>query len=174
MAPVCVSICWRAPSRVSMLRPKQKKRVQKASSKINLPHGDQCPVFDWVLHWEPPKVCTVSRNMVKLPNFFTICTVQFCWRWRRLSDVLAMFFSVFPYRDKRYFSCSPLSIALWNGANICKYKAYWHMNLLLINGCGTRKIIFMVILSSEVTLVSSLNITIVTKKSKQTSVRKNL
>ena len=44
-------------------------------------------------------------------------------------------FSVFPYRGKkRYFSCSPLSIALCNGVSICEYKVYWHMNLLLING----------------------------------------
>ena len=45
---------------------------------------------------------------------------------------------IFPYSDKnRYFSCSPLSIALCNEANACKYKAYWHMNFSLINGCGT-------------------------------------
>ena len=43
-----------------------------------------------------------------------------------------------------------------------EYKAYWHMNFLLINGCGTHEIIFMVILSSEVALVSSPNIIIVT------------
>jgi len=40
-------------------------------------------------------------------------------------------------------------------------------------GVAPTKIIFMVILSSEVALVSSPNITIVIKKSKQTSVRKN-
>ena len=35
-------------------------------------------------------------------------------------------FSVFPYSGKkRYFSCSPLSIALCNGASIHEYKAYW-------------------------------------------------
>jgi len=41
-------------------------------------------------------------------------------------------------------------------------------------GVAPAKIIFMVILSSEVALVSSPNIVIVTKNSKQTSVRKNL
>ena len=41
-------------------------------------------------------------------------------------------------------------------------------------GMVPAKIIFMVILSFEVALVSSPNIIIVTKKSKQTSVRKNL
>ena len=76
-------------------------------------------------------------------------------------------FSVFPYRDKkRYFSCCPLSIVLCNGTSIRKCKAYWHMNISLINGCGTCKIIFVVILSFEVALVSLPNIIIVlaTKK----------
>ena len=41
-------------------------------------------------------------------------------------------------------------------------------------GVAPTKIISVVILSFEVALVSSTNITIVTKKSKQTSVRKNL
>ena len=41
-------------------------------------------------------------------------------------------------------------------------------------GVAPAKIIFVVILSFELALVSSLNIIIVTKKSKQTSVRKNL
>jgi len=73
--------------------------------------------------------------------------------------------SVFPYNGKkRYFSCFHLSIALCNGASICKYKAYWLMNFSLINGCGTSKIIFVVILSFEVALVSSPNIIIVTKR----------
>ena len=43
--------------------------------------------------------------------------------------------------------------------------------LFVINGCGTRK---NNIHGSEVALVSSPNIKIVTKKSKQTSIRKNL
>jgi len=49
------------------------------------------------------------------------------------------------------------------------------MNFPLINGCGAlTKIIFVVILSFEVAFVSSPNIMIVIKKSKQTSVRKIL
>jgi len=48
--------------------------------------------------------------------------------------------SVFPYSDKRrYFSCSSLSIMLCNKGSIHEYKAYWHMNFSLINGCGTHK-----------------------------------
>ena len=39
-------------------------------------------------------------------------------------------YSVFPYGGKkRYFSCSPLSIMLYNGVSICEY---WHMNFSLI------------------------------------------
>jgi len=56
-----------------------------------------------------------------------------------------------------------LYIALCNGASICKYKAYWHMSLSLINGCGTRKNNICGH-SFEVALVSSPNIIIVTKK----------
>jgi len=78
---------------------------------------------------------------------------------------------VFPYRGKkRYFSYSHLSITL---ASIRRYKAYWHMSLLLINGCGTNENNIHGHSSFEVVLVSSSNITIVAKKSKQTSVRKN-
>ena len=28
---------------------------------------------------------------------------------------------------------------LYNGASIREYKAYWHINFSLINGCGTHK-----------------------------------
>jgi len=51
-----------------------------------------------------------------------------------------------------------------NRASIRKYKAYWHINFSLINGYDTVKIIFVVILSFEVVLVNSPNITIVAKK----------
>ena len=50
-----------------------------------------------------------------------------------------------------YFSCSPLSIALCNGASKREYKAYWHMNFM---GVVPAKIISVVILSFEVALVS--------------------
>ena len=33
--------------------------------------------------------------------------------------------------EDRYFSCSPLSIALCNEASIHKYKAYWHTGAVL-------------------------------------------
>ena len=46
---------------------------------------------------------------------------------------------IFRIAKKRYFSCSPLSIALCNGASMRKYKAYRHMNFSLINVCGTRE-----------------------------------
>ena len=70
-----------------------------------------------------------------------------------------------PYSGKkRYFSCSPLSIALRNEASKREFKAYWHMKFSLINGCGTRKKIFVLILSFEVALVNSPNIIIVTTK----------
>ena len=32
-----------------------------------------------------------------------------------------------------------MSIALFSGASVRIYKAYWHMNFSLINGCGTCK-----------------------------------
>ena len=48
--------------------------------------------------------------------------------------------SIFPYSSKkRYFSCSSLSLKLCSGVSIGEYKAYWHMNVSIINGCGTRK-----------------------------------
>ena len=50
-------------------------------------------------------------------------------------------------------------------------QSLWYMNFSLITGCGTLKNNIRV--SFEVVLVGSPNITIVTKKSKQTSVRKN-
>jgi len=59
---------------------------------------------------------------------------------RSWGHALSRVISMFPCSaKKRYFSCSPLSIALTNGANIREYKAYWHMSLSLINGCGTRE-----------------------------------
>ena len=66
-----------------------------------------------------------------------------------------------PQKLKRPFSRSPLSIKLCNGASIHENKAYWQLNFSLINGCGTRKIIFVVIpLFFEVVLT---NFIIVTK-----------
>ena len=84
---------------------------------------------------------------------------------------------VFPYSSKnlkRYFSCSSLSITMCNGASKRKYEAYWHINISLINGCGTHEIIFVVILSFEVELVSSPIYYNCHQKSKQTSIRKKL
>ena len=74
--------------------------------------------------------------------------------------------SISPYGGKkRYFSCFPLSITLCNGASICKYKAYWHVNVSLINECGTHtKIMFDVILSFEMALVSSPILQLLPKK----------
>ena len=37
-----------------------------------------------------------------------------------------------PYCSKGFFSCSSLSVKLCNGASIHEYKAYWHMNFLLM------------------------------------------
>ena len=74
---------------------------------------------------------------------------------------------VFPYSSKkRYFSWSHLSIALYTGASIYEYKAYWNMNF---SDVAPAKIIFMVILSFEVALVNR-----IVTKSNQTKVRKNL
>jgi len=53
---------------------------------------------------------------------------------RVLSRMVFLYFS-----KKRYFSCSPLSIALCNRVNIHKYNANWYINFELINGCGTHK-----------------------------------
>ena len=61
-------------------------------------------------------------------------------------------FSTFPYSGKKkYFSCSPLSIALCNGASMRKYKIYWHMNFSLM-GVAPAKITFVIIFSFEVAL----------------------
>jgi len=56
-----------------------------------------------------------------------------------------------------------LSRVLCNRASICKYKAYWHMNFYIINGCGTRENICGQY-SFEVALVSSPHIIIVILK----------
>ena len=71
--------------------------------------------------------------------------------------------SIFLYSGKkRYFSYSPLSIAMCSRTSIRKYKAYWHMNFSLINRCRTREENIRGHSSFEVALVSSLNIIIVT------------
>ena len=40
---------------------------------------------------------------------------------------------------KRYFSCSSLSEVLCNEVSIGESEAYWHINISLINRCGTHK-----------------------------------
>jgi len=66
------------------------------------------------------------------------------------------------------------SIMLYYRVSIHKYEAYWHMNFSLIDGCGKSE--------NEICghsffwsgVCEFTNIIIVTKKSKQTSVSKNL
>jgi len=74
---------------------------------------------------------------------------------------------------KRYFSHSPISITLCNGASIYEYKAYWHMNPSLINGCGTHENNIHGHSFWNGTCEFT-NIIIVNKKSKQTSIRKKI
>jgi len=93
-------------------------------------------------------VIVLIAKVFNLPSFGLKQSVK-CWKTKCnhpfAFSVIGAFtitswFSVFLYSGKeRYFSCSLLSIILCKGVSMHKYKAYWHINFLLINGCGTRK-----------------------------------
>ena len=70
-------------------------------------------------------------------------------------------FSVLPYNgNKRYLSYLLCLECCATGRAYAKYKAYWHMNFYLINGCGTRENNICGQYSFEVALVSSPHIII--------------
>jgi len=96
-------------------------------------------------------VIVLIAEVFNLPSFGLKCSV-ICWAlWKR--TVITLLPSVwlgcallrvdFPYfyivarRDT--FHALFCLLRLCKGVSIHKYKAYWHINFLLINGCGTHK-----------------------------------
>ena len=78
-----------------------------------------------------------TENKVQWP--ICLFTVTHQSYGRMLSWVNYLYF----HSDKKnYLSCSPyssLSATLCNVVSIGEYEVYWHMNFLLIKGCGTHK-----------------------------------